>query len=104
MKKGRGVGGHVTYVDGGDGSAAVESEAQGRGPRRRGGGSGRRRTGDAAAGCRGSARQQSCRPRTAWRRRRRAVRCPARWGQVGGAVEEVDLSRRPGSGVAAKRG
>ena len=40
MKKGRGVGGHVTYVDGGDGSAAVESEAQGRGPRRRGGGAG----------------------------------------------------------------
>ena len=54
MKKGRGVGGHVTYGDGGDGSAAVESEAQGRGPRRRGGGAGvqgtrRQGAGDAAA-------------------------------------------------------
>ena len=54
MKKGRGVGSHVTYVDGGNGSAAVESEAQGRGPRRRGGGAGvqgtrRRGAGDAAA-------------------------------------------------------
>ena len=54
MKKGRGVGGHVTYVDGGDGLAAVELEVQGRGPRRRGGGAGvqgtrRRGAGDAAA-------------------------------------------------------
>ena len=38
MKKG--AASAATYVDGGDGSAAVESEAQGRGPRRRGGGVG----------------------------------------------------------------
>ena len=49
MKKGRGVGGHVTYVDGGDGSAAVESvlpACRGLGGRRRdegaGGGAGAR--------------------------------------------------------------
>ena len=59
MKKGGGVSGHVTYVDGGDGSTAVESEAQERGPRRRGGGAGvqgtrRQGAGDAAvAVCRG---------------------------------------------------
>jgi len=79
MKKGRGVGGHVTYVDGGDGSAAVESEAQGRGPQRRGGGAGvqgtrRQGAGDtAAAVCRGRGggvhdEEMSTRR---WRRRRR---------------------------------
>ena len=87
MKKGRGVGAHVTYVDGGDGSAAVESEAQGRGPRRRGGGAGvqgtrRRGAGDAAA----------------------AV-CRARGGGVdeearrGGGVDEEAMCRGRGGGV-----
>ena len=87
MKKGRGVGGHVTYVDGGDWLAAVESEAQGWEPRRRGGGAGvqgtrRRGAGDAAA----------------------AV-CRARGGGVdeearrGGGVDEEAVCRGRGGGV-----
>ena len=64
MKKGRGVDGHVTYVDGGDGLAAVELEVQGRGPRRRGGGAGvqgtrRRGAGDAAASTRRRVREEA---------------------------------------------
>ncbi|KAG2642027.1 hypothetical protein PVAP13_2KG265958 [Panicum virgatum] len=70
MKKGRGVVGHVTYIDDSDGSVAVESEAQGRGPRRRGGGAdvqGTRRWGagdTAAAVCRargGGVDEEACR-------------------------------------------
>ena len=87
MKKERGVDGHVTYVDGGDALAAVESEAQGRGPRHRGGGAGvqgtrRRGAGDAAA----------------------AV-CRARGGGVdeearrGGGVDEEAVCRGRGGGV-----
>ena len=82
MKKGRGVGGHVTYVDGGD-----ESEVQGRGPRRRGGGAGVQGTRRLGAGD------------TA------AAVCGARGGGVdeearrGGGVDEEAVCRGRGGGV-----